>query len=75
MTEVLPMGEETRYSVKEAAERWKLQYGTLQRKIWYDNEHGRPLHGTRSSKFYSRSWEVTEKYMIENYGPAPEVTK
>jgi hypothetical protein len=61
-----------RHSTKEAARRWNIKYRTLQRKIWYDNEHGRPMYGTSQSEFHERSWAVTEEYMIKNYGPEPK---
>lgn len=67
------MGET--FSIKEAASLWGLKYKTLQRKIWYDNENGKPLHGTRMSQFHESVWEVTEEYMIKNYGEQPVKTE
>jgi len=63
--------EKQKYSIKEAASIWRLKYKTLQRKIWYDNENGKPLYGTRMSEVHDRAWEVTEEYMTRCYGDMP----
>lgn len=65
------MGENQIYSIKEAAKLWGLKYKTLQKRIWRDNENGKPLYGTRMSNLHDRAWEVTEEYMIRYYGDMP----
>lgn len=65
------MEEIRKFSIKEAASIWGLKYKTLQRKIWYDNENGKPLYGTRMSEVHDRAWEVTEEYMMRYYGDMP----
>lgn len=65
------MGEKQKYSIREAASLWNLKYRTLQKRIYRDNDNGKPLYGTRMSEVHDRAWEVTEEYMVRYYGDMP----